>query len=191
MLGSGYLIGAGGGSALQSIQFGTISMTTGQAFNTAAISAVVLANSVVIPLGATWGAVGDVWDTMGIKLALTSTTQVTASRFTQDGTGTPTVSFVVLEFAAGVVKSNQDFDVTMNAVNTNTATISAVTVAKSVIIPRGWTYDSALADGISSAGTTLIRTLGNLTLTNTTTVTAVRGDATKKLILSGTVLEFN
>lgn len=189
MLGGGSLLG--GVAGIQSVQYGTIAFTTVQASNTAAINPVVLANSVVIPLGDSFAAIGDVWDVVGLKVVLTSNVLVTASRFAQNGVGTPTISFMVIEFTTGAIKSNQDFDVTMNLVNTNTAVLgTAVTVAKTVIIPRGWTFDSGVADSITGAGT-LIKTLGKMTLTDATTITGTRGSALAKLILSGTALEFN
>lgn len=183
---NGYLIG--GGVFPQSVQFGTIALTNAQASNTAAITAVVKANSVVIPLGITFGTIGDVWDVVGFKLVLTSTILVTASRTTQDGTGDCTLSFMVLEFAGGI-KSNQDFDIVMNAANNGTAVLTAVDTTKTVLFPRGYNYDSALADSVATAGT-LIKTLGRMTLTNATTVTGNRGSALQKLTLSGTALEF-
>jgi hypothetical protein len=82
------------------------------------------------------------------------------------------------------INSIQAFTITMTSVASNTATITAVTVAKSVVIFTGFSCDA------SAAGAGLHHVMSRATLTNTTTVTATRGAATGVVTVSGFVVEF-
>ena len=92
----------------------------------------------------------------------------------------------ILSLPATLVTSIQQFTIAIdNAATTNTATISAVNAASSIII-----YDGVLTNG---AGTDVEEALAECTLTNSTTVTATRGaqDGTKDTTIRGVVVEFN
>lgn len=84
-------------------------------------------------------------------------------------------------FGAGV-KSVQTGTIVITATNlTNTATISSVNTAKSVVLFGGWTTDN-------NSGTLVFAPY--LTLTNATTVTATRSNTSNTTTVSYTVLEF-
>lgn len=84
-------------------------------------------------------------------------------------------------FGAGV-KSVQTGTIVITATNlTNTATISSVNTAKSVVLFGGWTTDN-------TGGTLTFAPY--LTLTNATTVTATRSNTSNTTTVSYTVLEF-
>ena len=84
-------------------------------------------------------------------------------------------------FGAGV-KSVQTGTIVITATNlTNTATISSVNTAKSVVLFGGWTTDN-------TSGTLVFAPY--LTLTNATTVTATRSTISNTTTVSYTVLEF-
>ena len=83
-------------------------------------------------------------------------------------------------FGAGV-KSVQTGTILMIGVTSNTATISSVNTAKSVVLFGGWTTDN-------TSGTLTFAPY--LTLTNATTVTATRSNTSNTTTVSYTVLEF-
>ena len=83
-------------------------------------------------------------------------------------------------FGAGV-KSVQTGTILMSGVTSNTATISSVNTAKSVVLFGGWTTDN-------TSGSLLFAPY--LTLTNATTVTATRSTISNTTTVSYTVLEF-
>lgn len=179
MFGMGSMFLDGGGSVIQSIQYVSVTFGGGDATKDATITAVVVANSVVIHLGDDALDAGNVTLT---KCALTSTTNV---RFTKNAAGASDAKAVVIEFANGIIKSNQDFEVTIAAAaGSNTATITSVTTGKTAVLKRGMTYDNAS----QAMGNSLAHTL---TLTDATTITGTREGTTGAVVLAGTALEFN
>lgn len=78
---------------IKSIQYGTIALAAVTS-NTATITSVNTAKSVLIHLGAQVDST--VANTMGVRLALTNATTITATR--SNGTGDATVGFCVVEY---------------------------------------------------------------------------------------------
>ena len=171
----------GASSLVQSVQYGT-AVATGSLTGTATITAVVLANSVVMYLGNsttdTSAAIGRVQS----RLDLTNTTTVTCT--SRDAVATKTVSFVVLEFAPGVVKSLQTGTLNITTgQQSNTATITTVNTAKTFLV---WDNQDS-----NTAGTNA-EAFARLTLTNATTLTATQGAVASggNITTNYTALEF-
>jgi hypothetical protein len=168
-------------SIIKSIQRGTITLT-GVATATATVTAVVLANSVLRCLGFDLQTdlnvtAADTWT----QLALTNTTTVTATR-TGVG-GIVRINFELVEYYPGVLKSVQRGTIALAAA-TNTATVTAVVVAKSACDFLGGTASDA------NAGEYAGRAACRVELTNTTTVTASRGVGTNTANAAYQVVEF-
>jgi hypothetical protein len=158
----------GGASVIQSIQQGTITIAAASASNTATISAVVTANSILIFNGITSTTTSStLYHRATTRISLTNTTTVTATRInTSDSV---TVGFTVIEFASGV-NSVQQGTITITAGGTsNTGAVSAVGATAFVLYQGMATND---VSGISYAGYA-----ASVTLTNSTTVTANIGAA--------------
>lgn len=86
------------GSAIKSIQRGVISLSDSQTSNTATISAVVVEKSVIMPLGVSGEDDGNyAVDHLFIRLSLTNTTTVTATR-TRPNSIAASVGYQVIEF---------------------------------------------------------------------------------------------
>ena len=86
------------GSAIKSIQRGVISLSDSQTSNTANISAVVVEKSVIMPLGVSGSDdVNHAVNHLFIRLSLTNTTTVTATRTRPNNTAA-TVGYQVIEF---------------------------------------------------------------------------------------------
>jgi len=115
-------------------------------------------------------------------IELTSTTNVRLVRV--DGTGvTRTTRYTVIEFVSGILKSNQFVNIALTSLTSNTATISAVNVAKTAGFWSG--YNSNTSD---TAGRTLF--LG-ITLTNSTTVTGTVDTSSANIKrIAGQFIEF-
>lgn len=147
-------------SLIKSIQRGTITIPGGSTTNGATITAVVTANSALYWLGNSLNTAGQVDSAQFMaRLALTNATTVTATRggTTED----VTVSFEVVEYWPGVLRSVQRGTV---AVGTP-ATITSVTTAKSLL-----TYLGCV--GATTTGGEWGAQEPKLVLTNATTVTA-------------------
>lgn len=154
---------------LKSVQRGTITITNGSTSNTATITSVSTANAVVHLMGYsgndTSNAVADF-----VRVDLTNATTVTARR-DSGTTGSATAAYEVIEFVASFVKSVQTGTIafTDGGALTNTATITGVTTAKTLLFHTG----QGVTGGTTSGGaTSSIET--RLDLTNATTVTATR-----------------
>lgn len=118
------------------------------------------------------------------RVALTNSTTVTAFRDTLSATNTVTVRAQIVEFTASAVSSVQHGTVTIaSGATTGTATITAVTTARSAVFLLGNTVSTTT----SAAGTALAQ----VGLTNTTTVTATRGSSSTAVLTVGyCVVEF-
>lgn len=146
-------------SRVKSLQRGTIAIT-GATSNTATITAAVLANSRLRFLGCIADNGSLASRQVLARLAFTNTTTITATVDTSPGANVTTVSFEVIEYWPGVIKSVQRGTVT------TTAAITAVNTAKSELDYLGNTTTVASADTSSGA---------YLALTNSTTVTLTPG----------------
>lgn len=155
-------------TGIRSVQSFTIDLT-GATTATATINAVDTGNSFVVFLGSTSAVAGAVNRDIG-RLALTNSTTVTA---TQDvgHNANPLMSGMVIECWPGLLKSVQQGTVTLAAAASGTATIAAVTVAKTLLLYEG--FSGPIGDLTPHAQATVFAQL-----TNTTTVTLTAGDVT-------------
>lgn len=151
-------------SVIQSIQQGTITIAAGTLSNTATISSVNTANSILIWDGTKTDTPSPTTTQRWItRIALTNGTTVTATREASSGTVVVTVGFTVIEFASGV-NSIQSGTIAMTAAETSqTATISAVGANAFVLL---------LGATTAVTGLNWVSTQGSVVLTNSTTVTA-------------------
>lgn len=163
-----------------SIQSGAITLTAA-ASNTATISSVTTTRSAVLFLGATTTSGSGALSVYECIVELTNSTTVTASRIT--ASGNVTVGYVVIQFASGVLNSNvQQSNISVGAGSTtNTATISSVTTGNTMIFWGGRNSDSP--------GFIPYR-LVYLELTNSTTLTATKGNTSNTSVVNFTVVEF-
>lgn len=154
----------GAPSLVKSIQRNTITIT-GATSNTRTIEAVDLNNSRLRLLGRTFTAGSGNGQDSFARLALTNATTVTASVVASPGAESVVVSFEVIEYVPGVIKSVRRDTITTPA---TTATIPAVNPAKSEVDHLGNTTNSGGANTVATQTT-------RLALTNGTTVTASAG----------------
>ena len=163
-----------------SIQTGSIDMN-GVTTNTATITAVVVANSILYLTGQSTGSAGT--NVQGLaRITLTNTTTVTATSMAALGTATP-VTFTVVEYRPRYIKSIQRGTIDVNGGTTAMATITSVDTTKSFVVPLGWTLNSAIAMALVQ--------LPDLRLTNATTVTArVGADPGVAQLVGYEVVEF-
>lgn len=162
----------GGASALiKSIQRGTISLS-GATSGTATITSVVTANSVVRYLGDSQSdpATDDV-TFFASRLALTNATTVTGSSIAGNASNTQIISYEVVEYFPGVLKSVQRGTVDMTTVTSKTATITSVDTTKSTVDHLGFNSNWPATPAYGSV------TRARWALTNATTVTATVGNA--------------
>jgi hypothetical protein len=165
------LFGGGGGGGIKSIQRGTITMT-GVTTNFVTITSVDVTNTRVRYLGqsATDAAVNTT-ERSFCYLTLTNATTLTVNRL--NGTANVTVSYEVIEYYPGVIKSIQRGLISGGS---STATITSVDITKSELEIIGIQGDNS-----NFAGTVSV---ARLVLTNATTVTSTAGGA------AGIVLAF-
>jgi hypothetical protein len=167
---------------IRSIQRGTV--TIGAVTSaTATITAVDMANSVLLYGGFQNDVAAAAYDQLFPRVELTNATTVTAVKTT--AANTEIIAFEVIEFYPGVLRSVQRGVISSAGVATNTATITAVTVAKASVVTLAWT-------GVASGGGgEMQQTTAHVVLTNATTVTLTRGSAVAGSLVGGyQVLEF-
>jgi hypothetical protein len=149
---------------IKSIQYGSIAMTAGTGSNTATITSVDTTATAV-----TFGG-NDCNDTASTqaqgscfsRLTLTNATTITATRDASASVAA-SVQYIAVEYLAQFIRSRQEGVITLTA-GSGTATITAVTVAKTALINNGVTTASTNTSQ-GNVG------MAKLTLTNTTTVT--------------------
>lgn len=144
------------GTTIRSVQRGTIAIAPASASNTATITSVTVAHSRLRLLGYGISA-ASTNDKLSARIVFTNATTITAVVNTATDV-TVTVSFEVVEYWPGVVRSIQRGTVAGNT----TATIGAVRTETSEVDWLG---------GSGSDANTNITTVGRVTLTNATTVT--------------------
>lgn len=170
-------------STIKSVQRGTISLS-GVTSNTATITAVDPNNTMLVMNGFTSDETASNYPRVFPLLQLTNATTVTASK--QDATSTTVVSFEVIEFYPGVLRSSvqRGTIAITNAVLTATATITAVTTAKTMLSYTGWEAPP------HQGGGEVVHSVANIVLTNSTTLTATRLGGNGTLTLGYQVVEF-
>lgn len=171
----------GTSSLIDTIQYGTVSITAGTS-GTATITSVDTTRSAVFWLGATTTSTQtSALATRGASTAvLTNATTVTA---TTTGTLTTATSFVVVQFKDPAVDSVQSFTQTAsNGSTTNGNTITSVTTTRSMLAYGGNDGDSGQAR----------LTHGTVQITSATNVDMVNGEAINTLARRDayTVVEF-
>jgi hypothetical protein len=169
-------------AAVDSVEYGTISLANGVGSNTATISAVTTARTSVFHLGQTSNVAnatsteGNIYHT----LTLTDSTTITADRNATSGAST--VNFCAVQWASGVLQSMQTISRTLTSGNlSDTETISSVTTGNTLLAYAG----------IRCSSSTETIYFYTLELTNGTTVTYTRTATTStSRTINYTVLEF-
>lgn len=175
----GYFFGGGGAPGIKQIQSGTADLNNVTSV-TATISAVVLANTAVYFPGLSSASAATTKDKLCVRGELTNTTTVTFTRVTADANATP-CAYVAKEYNVGFYRSMQRGTVDLNGVTSITATVSAVTVAKSTVTHLGFSYNNG-AD-------LQLNQVSRWAITNTTTLTATVGSAVGTTQTTGYQLE--
>jgi len=158
----GYLLQNGmfAPSLIKSIQRGTIALSLVTS-NTATIASVNVAHTRLVYLGTRDLGAATTPDLVACRVALTNATTVTAFVNTAANV---VVSFEVIQYVPGVIKSVQRGTLTTTTSATGTATITSVNTAKSKLDYLGFTTTW-------TATTHIGLVLGHVELTNATTVT--------------------
>lgn len=172
---------SGGFPGVKSLQTGSIDLN-GVTSNTATISAVVLANTMLIPCGDTHATTSTTSTEIMAYLQLTNTTTVTATRFTTEATAF-VMQFIVVEFNTGVLNSVQRGITNVNGGTSTAVTITSVNTAK--------TFVSHLGRALNASGGSPQTRDTKLVLTNATTLTvSVASNPGVELDTSWEVVEF-
>ena len=145
-----------GGGRVRSLQRGTIVLAGGAGSNTATITAVDTANSRLRLLGTSYDTAAATQTNTWARIALTNATTITATR--TGTTGGLTVSYEILEYYAGAMKSVQRGTVVVGT----PATITSVETTRTEL---DWLGQTTNFDGDG-------RSQARIALTNATTVTA-------------------
>lgn len=141
---NGQILGGGGG-VIKSIQRGTIVIAGSAVTNTATIASVSSSDSEVVMDGNTSQHLSDATTGTGwAGLTLTNATTVTATRTTGTAGETCTVSYEVIEYYPGVLKSVQRGTKTFIGAAAATQTITSVVTTLSVHSRMGLTGDTNL-----------------------------------------------
>ena len=174
----------GASSMVQSVQSGSTNIAGNLATATATITAINTNNCVVFMAGnrtqgnASWNAGG-----YYPILTVTNATTLTMTRLDGGPYGI-VVNWQIVEFAPGILKSIQRGTVAMVAVGSNTATITSVDTAKSIVLGQGATwYDNSSTQSLGATSVTM-------TLTNATTLTVNRDVSTVTWTQGYQILEF-
>lgn len=173
------------GSLIKSIQTAEITIAAAGTSNTATINAVTTANSTIF-YGGFRTANNTLMDASKqlVLFTLTNSTTVTAATSAADAANARIARFTVVEWQPWAIKSVQSGTITLNGVTSNTATITAVNTANAFVIYQGSNF--------TTNNNELNAIFGRLTLTNSTTVTADKTDATTNSTIVGwAVVEFN
>lgn len=170
------------GQMIKRVQQVSISLSTAQTSNTATITSVNTAYAVCFYNGHTVSGTATNPSEQAVRVDLTNATTVTATRNSASASNSSEVRATVIEFSANLVQSVQQGTIVISAVTSNTATITSVDTTRSVVIFQGFLGNTT--------GTTLGRASCSLVLTNATTVTATKGNATNSATVGYTVIQF-
>jgi hypothetical protein len=166
-------------SGVKSVQRNTITIT-GATSNTATITSVDVSNARLRWLSETISNTADTGIKSLVRLALTNATTVTATVNTSPGADSTIVSFEVIEYFPGVIKSVQRGTIALAAVAGNTASINPVNTAKTELDFLGVNIDGSV---------NLVNTV-RLVLTSATVVTATMGTAEGNTTVGYQVVEW-
>jgi len=171
-------------SIIKSIQYGNIAIGSGAASNTATITSVTTANSLIFWNGA-YNTAATTNNNLIADIALTNATTVTATR-TGTGANTCTARFVVIEFIPGVLTSVQRGTITIASGSTsNTATITSVSEDVAFFNCLGFRSANASTERADAV-------LATVNLTTATELTATRTtNDSNDIIVGYQVAEFN
>ncbi len=167
---------------LASLQQVSITIAAGATSNTATITAVASGKAYCHWQGVTGQVATYNGSTCEVDITLTNTTTVTATRNTSDASNSVTVNCTVVEFVSSAIQNIQQGTITMTAAASNTATITAVVAANTIVHYNGATTTD------TSASFSIIK--NKLVLTNTTTITATRTTGTNNLTARFVAIEF-
>lgn len=166
---------------VKSIQRGIITLNNVTS-NTATVTAVDPNNAVLTCLGWTSAGTGTDQRLSSMAVVLTNSTTVTATVNGAEAVA-HILSYELLEYVPGVIKSIQRGTVTCSAAASATATITAIDTTKAVVIWAGFTTD----DGTAMQANLVY---GRLVLTNATTVTFSRPGSAGVATVPFTVVEY-
>jgi hypothetical protein len=171
-------------SIIRSIQRGTIAISSGASSNTATITAVTTANTMLLYNGnSSDDASGDNPSRAQARITLTNSTTITATRGATTN-NIPAVNYSAVEFFPGIVNSIQRGTITIADGDTDqAATITSVNTAKAEVFFLGQSSDIATE-------TAAIRQV-RVRLSSATEVIAERtGTVTGAVTVSYQVVEF-
>lgn len=176
----GYIVVQFKAQSIQSLQnISAAFSSTTSATNDTTITAIATANSAIA-----YGGVKCNSSTFSNNQNYGQITSTTNVRWTRSGTSSATITpfYAVIEFIPGVLKSLQRGGISVASATSNTATISAVDTSKAIVSYTGQT----------ATATAPREVWGNITLTNSTTVTAAKNTAgTTTSVIGYEVWEFN
>lgn len=166
-------------AVITSIQAGTI--TIAGTSGATAITAVDMSRSAVFFLGQTTTYGNSTGGNVLTRVNLTDVDEVTATR--DLGSGSVTVGYVVVEFAAGVLKSaTQEKTITLAAVGSNTAALSpSIDMSKAMLAYGGCSGSVSNANDQHPY----------IELTDVDELTATKNDAAVTATIVATAIEFN
>lgn len=174
-----YITQAPSGASIESIQYGSISITGTDFTNTATITSVDTTKAVVMFLGS-FSAVDDA-NVVLLSVVLTNATTVTARRRANTGGATSHCKFCVIEFSSGINSVQSGFTAIPEATS-HDITVSAVVLAKTLIIYGG-------VDAVDNTNILYVY-LPELELINTTTLRLTKISTKYGMTLSWFLLEF-
>lgn len=167
---------------LNRIQAGTLTIAGNQSSGTATITAVDVSNTLLVPGGYSLNDAATTNDAVYVRLTLTNSTTLTATRGKAGGSGVATVPYTVLEFVPGALRSVQYGTVALGGSASATATITAVDTTNAAVIFLG--QSSTNVSGVTGQGQ------GRVVLTNATTVTGTVDAAINATTLGFVVVEW-
>lgn len=158
----------------------TLTSSTSNTTQGHTITSVVTANSMLIFNGSVTGSTGN-WREAATRHSLTSSTNVDADRNNAAVINWRNC-FAVIEFVSGVIDNKYTGNITLSAASSNTATITAVDLSKSVVLHSGQSTNRNNDQGLTE--------LVGLKLNSTTQVLANKADADDATIVAYQVVEF-
>lgn len=161
---NGCIVDADTTNFIKSVQYGTISLSTAQVSNTAALTPVTNANSTMDNLGVTSSTSGNSYQFVAIRVSMTSATAI-ANRNSSGGTSAAVVGIQCREHqAAGLNSSVQKVVQTTTSGVSNASVITNIAMAQTLI---GW---SGNVNNTGTTGISAFKTSVKLSTVSTATV---------------------